>query len=551
MQGLLVFNLVVIKNMKNGVSFYFWVALLLVEFGSTIAQQPAPSTRTQSATTKALPIIEANDNRTAAGNLENGVLRLHLVIAEGTWYPEADGHEPSLQVPVFGEEGKPLTNPGPLIRVTEGTTLHVSVKNLYGKPLFVHGLGEGTGKASVKLEPREVHEFDFSSGPAGTYSYWANLQDKPIVARGPEASQMTGAFIVDPPGAQLNDRVFVLGYWMNLLHPEQGFSAGVRQVLSVNGKSWPWTERLEYHVGEEVKWRWISGSGMPHPMHLHGAYFRIDSVGDGDKGTILPPAQQRYVVTEQLGGTRTITWVPLHAGRWLFHCHLLFHIMRKDSLGYQLTSLPAAHSADDPGGGMSGLVVGINVLPSKKEAKPSGRPRKLDLDIRQVNDKIEIAEREGGRNVGNSSGEMGPLLLLTQDQLTHINVHDHLASPTAVHWHGMELESYFDGVPGWDQDSHGVTAPIDPGASFVAEMRPPRAGTFIYHTHWHDIEQLTSGLYGPLIVVPPGRSFDATTDKIILISRGGPDFVHSPILITEVLSPLRYSFVSEPITAFG
>lgn len=88
-------------------------------------------------------VIRANDNRARAGRLENGVLRLHLVMSEGTWYPEADGHEPSLQVLVFGGEAGPLTNPAPLIRVPEGTQLHISVRNLYHKPLFVHGLGEG------------------------------------------------------------------------------------------------------------------------------------------------------------------------------------------------------------------------------------------------------------------------------------------------------------------------------------------------------------------------------------------------------------------------
>ena len=280
----------------------------------------------------------------------------------------------------------------------------------------------------------------------------------------------------------MNDRVFVLGYWMELLYPEKGYSAGVRQVLSVNGKSWPWTERMEYHVGEEVRWRWISGSGMPHPMHLHGAYFRIDSLGDGDKDTIFSPSQQRYQVTEQLGaGTRTITWIPQHPGHWLFHCHLLFHIMRKDNLGYQLTSLPDTHMADDPGAGMSGLVVGINVLPGKEEIKKSGYRRKLDLDIGQVNDRIAMTEREGQRILGKSTGQMGPLLLLMQDQLTHINVHNHFSSPTAWHWHGIELESYFDGVPGWSQDGHGVTAPIAPGKSFVAEMKPPRGDLHLSH----------------------------------------------------------------------
>jgi hypothetical protein len=36
---------------------------------------------------------------------------------------------------------------------------------------------------------------------------------------------------------------------------------------------------------------------------------------------------------------------------------------------------------------------------------------------------------------------------------------------------------------------------------------PPRTGTFIYHTHLHD-HQLASGLYGALVVVEAGETFD-------------------------------------------
>ena len=56
----------------------------------------------------------------------------------------------------------------------------------------------------------------------------------------------------------------------------------------------------------------------------------------------------------------------------------------------------------------------------------------------------------------------------------------------------------------------------------MAQMAPPRAGTFIYHTHIDDVKQLSSGLYGPLIVLPPGEKFDPETDRVLLISRAGP-----------------------------
>jgi FtsP/CotA-like multicopper oxidase with cupredoxin domain len=50
---------------------------------------------------------------------------------------------------------------------------------------------------------------------------------------------------------------------------------------------------------------------------------------------------------------------------------------------------------------------------------------------------------------------------------------------------------------------------------------PPRAGTFIYHTHLHDFRQLSSGLYGPLIVTEPGEAFDEAVDHVIVIGRTG------------------------------
>jgi len=95
-----------------------------------------------------------------------------------------------------------------------------------------------------------------------------------------------------------------------------------------------------------------------------------------------------------------------------------------------------------------------------------------------------------------------------------------LREPTAIHWHGIELDSYYDGVPGWSGLGTQITSRIEPGASFVARMRPPRAGTFIYHTHWHDPSQLTNGVYGPLIVLPKGQQFDASSDLTFVFGIG-------------------------------
>jgi FtsP/CotA-like multicopper oxidase with cupredoxin domain len=132
----------------------------------------------------------------------------------------------------------------------------------------------------------------------------------------------------------------------------------------------------------------------------------------------------------------------------------------------------------------------------------------------------------------------GPLLVLSRGEAVAITVENHLATATSVHWHGIELESYYDGVPGWGNQGARVTPAIQPGESFIARFTPPRAGTFIYHTHLNDFEQLSTGLYGPLIVVEPGRPFEPAIDKVFVLSYGGPDEVRDPLLMNGSATPV-------------
>jgi FtsP/CotA-like multicopper oxidase with cupredoxin domain len=66
-----------------------------------------------------------------------------------------------------------------------------------------------------------------------------------------------------------------------------------------------------------------------------------------------------------------------------------------------------------------------------------------------------------------------------------------------------------------------VTPPVAPGGTFTARFTPPRAGTFIYHTHWHNSSQLAGGIYGPLIVLEPGQAYDPVTDHIVVLGLDG------------------------------
>lgn len=93
-----------------------------------------------------------------------------------------------------------------------------------------------------------------------------------------------------------------------------------------------------------------------------------------------------------------------------------------------------------------------------------------------------------------------------------------LPEPTSVHWHGIELESYYDGVAGYSGDGKRITPAIPPGGSFEARFTPPRSGTFIYHTHIDEVRQQRAGLSGALLVVDDPNSYDSERDLVLLIT---------------------------------
>jgi FtsP/CotA-like multicopper oxidase with cupredoxin domain len=94
--------------------------------------------------------------------------------------------------------------------------------------------------------------------------------------------------------------------------------------------------------------------------------------------------------------------------------------------------------------------------------------------------------------------------------------------PVGIHWHGIELESWSDGVAGWSGQGGMVAPAIAPGDSFTARLSLPRAGTFIYHTHLNDIDQVINGAIGPMVVLEPGQAYDPARDHVYLSGWNGP-----------------------------
>lgn len=475
-----------------------------------------------------VPLVRPNDNTVAAGRMVGDTLRLDLEVRRATWYPESDGGQ-SVVVEAFSEAGKAPQIPGPLIRVREGTIIEATLRNALPDSgvrfsgLVTRPAGQDSG---VRLGPGERRTVRFAAGAPGTYFYSARMDqptDAPPGGDGPEREQLAGAFIVDPAAGSPPDRVLVLNIWGEAVGTD-----GYRNALAINGKSWPHTERFRATVGDSIRWRVINPTVRDHPMHLHGVYFRVDSRGSGGRDSVFADAHRRLAVTEEMlpGTTMTMVWRPDRPGNWLFHCHLMFHAVQTARLDVKDHE---GHSSD-AGRHMAGLVVGIAVDPRPDEpveARPNPRQLRLVAQEGPRRGRAErslsfILQRDATAPAPDSVENPGSVLVLTRDQPTDITVVNRLKEPTAVHWHGIELESWSDGVAGWSGIGTRVAPAIAPGDSFTARLTLPRAGTFMYHTHLNDIDQVTSGLYGPIVVLEPGQRWDPETDHVMLVSWDSP-----------------------------
>ncbi|HMH85892.1 MAG TPA: multicopper oxidase domain-containing protein [Gemmatimonadaceae bacterium] len=484
--------------------------------------------------------IAANDNRRPAGTLHNGKLELRLAIANSQWFPEGESGS-SIMMQAFGEEGRAPEIPGPMIRVPEGTEIHITLHNsLPDFEVVVHGLHTRPAMTDdvVKIPAGATREVTFQAGAPGTYFYWATSTKQPLQFRVGKDSQLSGAIIVDPKtGPETSDRTLIIGLYSDDPDSAAGRAPHPREIAVLNGKSWPYTERFTFTEGDTVSWRVINASPGPHPMHLHGFYFNVVRSGSEASDAVLAPSAISQANTKLVlsGTTMAIRFVPDRPGNWLFHCHLALHVDGKGTLQNILHRRSTEEEERDHVGmnhgehEMAGLIIGIHVLPRGEQHFASSRePRRLRLLVQNSprgygrKPAIGFVLQQGAEPGKDSVTLPGPTLFLEKGRPARITVVNKLKVPTSVHWHGMEIDSYPDGVAGWSGAPGRLAAAIQPADSFIAEFTPPRAGTFIYHSHMNELVQTNSGMYGALIVTDSAHPFDPRIDKIILVGGGGP-----------------------------
>jgi FtsP/CotA-like multicopper oxidase with cupredoxin domain len=462
------------------------------------------------------PLVVANDNTVPAGKLNKKILELQLEIVWGDFYPE-ENNTPGLRMVTIREKGKAPSIPAPLIRVETGTKIHAVLYNtIQDSSVTFFGLQKRPSSVcdSILLKPGEKKEISFESGMAGTYLYGVKLGDHEADH---EEQQLGGAFIIDPKGGSLPDRVLVVNI-SGFLIDTSLFKNGYLESLTINGKSWPYTERITPSVGDTVRWRIINSSLRGHPMHLHGFNFTELSLGSVLSDSVFKPGYQPRIVTQNMGGQSTMTmkWVASRPGNWLFHCHLSYHVTTD-------IRLPGAAALDQPNQSphMAGLVVGISIKPGPSDLISKGPASEFDLYANHI--LPGISPRNGyslSPDINPDTSALttpGPLLLMKQYQPTFVTVTNRMEVPTSVHWHGLDLDSWADGVPDYSASDGKMSPSIQPGEKFTYKLTLMRPGTYIYHSHFNDVHQIASGLYGAIIVMGENQAYDPKTDHVFIV----------------------------------
>ena len=142
------------------------------------------------------------------------------------------------------------------------------------------------------------------------------------------------------------------------------------------------------------------------------------------------------------------------------------------------------------------------------DRKEDGRP------VKEYNLTIEENEMTLGGVTANAmtlnGGIPGPVLEFNEGDLAIINVTNKMDEETSVHWHGLILPNFYDGVP------YLTTPPIEPGTTFQYRIPINQSGTYWYHSHTMLQEQ--KGVYGSIIIHPKEKNLEYDKDLVVVLS---------------------------------
>lgn len=249
--------------------------------------------------------------------------------------------------------------PGPQIRVKQGDTIKVNLKNQLPEPVTIHWHGvpvpnamDGIpGVTQNAVQPGQSFTYEFKADVPGTYWYHSHQDSVNQLDRG-----LYGAFIVEPKEGTDVDRDYtlVLDEWMSsgeisgmnmssgnmseMDHSKMnmgnenkastktenssmnmGHDMSMYDLYTINGKSGSLVDQLPVKEGDKVRIRLINAGYLSHQIHLHGHEFKVMAT-DGQPIN-NPGILKDNVVSIAPGERYDIEFVASNPGQWLIEDH--------------------------------------------------------------------------------------------------------------------------------------------------------------------------------------------------------------------------------------
>lgn len=160
------------------------------------------------------------------------------------------------------------------------------------------------------------------------------------------------------------------------------------------------------------------------------------------------------------------------------------------------------------------LLTSVFSVQAQNLTEKSGEGNVDNLPVREytITLKQEMVNKAGkdvkGMTVNGSIP--GPTLRFTEGEYAVIYVKNEMDVETSVHWHGLLLPNFYDGVP------YLTTPPIEPGHTQKYEFPLKQSGTYWYHSHTMLQEQ--SGVYGSIVIQPKEEILEYDKELVMVLS---------------------------------
>lgn len=414
--------------------------------------------------------------------------------------------------------------PGPEIRVKQGDTVKINLKNELPEPVTIHWHGvpvpnnmDGIpGVTQNAVQPGKSFTYEFKAEVPGTYWYHSHQDSVNQVDRG-----LYGSFIVEGSNEEKVDRDYVLmldewvstgmgmdigtgmdmsGNMSGMDHSQMnGTMSGMEHdmnmydLYTMNGKSGSLVNELPVKEGDKVRLRLINAGYKPHQIHLHGHEFKVTAT-DGQPINI-PGLMNDNAVNIGPGERYDIEFIANNPGQWLLEEHGTLN-------GVAGMKAVLAYENADIGTDKSNSAENLPILDLTRYGQSGNNIFSLDQKFDWEYSMDLNTEMKDGAMVYTINGKTFPntdMLSVKKGGTVKVRLKNKSADvdhPMHLHGHFFQVLSK-NGTPLKGSPVIKDTLNIKPGEEYVVAFVADNPGDWMFHCH--ELHHASAGMVTELL----------------------------------------------------